>query len=100
VKTPTEIQDLVADVVHRHPSAQIELDPLPSGVCFLWVALEGREFVLEHDPKRGTGVSENHSNTPLFAGHDRAFDRLSDAVAKFQSLLVSATSARAALSRG
>ena len=95
--TPLEIQDLVADVVHQYPSAQIELDPLPSGVCFLWVALASRTFVLEHHPSQGTGVSENLPDTLLFGGHDRAFDLLAGAVLQFKTLLASAAKPALAL---
>jgi len=87
MKTPQHIQDLVAEMVHLHSSAQLELDPLPSGVCFLWVTIGRRNFVLEHDPKAGTGVSENFPGTPPFVGHDEAFTSLEDAVSRFKSLL-------------
>jgi hypothetical protein len=73
MNTPLPLQDLVSDIVHRHTSARLELEPLPSGVCFLWVWLGGRNFVLEFDPKQGAGVSENTPASPAFAGHDRAF---------------------------
>ena len=59
MKTPLELQDLVADVVHSYPPAQFEFDPLPSGVCFFWLTLNGHSFVLEYHPTQGTGVSEN-----------------------------------------
>ena len=87
MKTPLPLQDLVAEVVHAYPEAQVELEPLPSGVCFLWVWLGGRNFVLEFDPKRGAGVSENNSSSPAFAGHDRAFASLEEAVRDFKRLL-------------
>jgi hypothetical protein len=88
MNTPLPLQDLVADIVHKHTSARLELEPLPSGVCFLWVWLGGRNFVLEFDPKLGAGVSENTSETPHFnAGHDRAFDSLEEAVNDFKRLL-------------
>lgn len=93
MKTPRQIQDLVADVVHLHPSAQLELDPLPSGVCFLWVTIGDRQFVLEHSPaapEMGTGVSENLPDTPPFVGHDHAFNSLDEAVACFKQMLVNA----------
>ena len=87
MNTPLPLQDLVADIVHTHTSARLELDPMPSGVCFLWVWLGGRNFVLEFDPKRGAGVSENNSSSPAFAGHDRAFASLEEAVRDFKRLL-------------
>lgn len=95
MNTPHQLQDLVAEIVHLHPSAQLELDPLPSGVCFLRLALNGREFVLEFDPKRGAGVSENFPDTPPFVGHDEAYDSLDRGIARFQELLASAASVAA-----
>ncbi len=70
-------------------AAQLELDPLPSGVCFLWVALAGRNFVLEHHPAEGTGISDL-PNTPLFVGHDHAFAPLDEAIAYLRGLLADA----------
>ena len=90
MSTPIQLQDLVADVAHAHPSAQLEFDPLPSGVCFFWVSLDGRNFVIEYDPKSGAGVSENFPDTPPFIGHDEAFPLLDEAVARFKELLASA----------
>ena len=90
MKAPLPIQDLVAEMVHHHPSAEFRLRPLPSGVCFLWVELNGREFVIEHNPKRGTGVSENFPDTPMFVGHDEAFASLDEAIVRFKSLLADA----------
>ena len=87
MKTPLELQDLVADVVHSYPPAQFEFDPLPSGVCFFWLTLNGHSFVLEYHPTQGTGVSENFPDTPPFIGHDEAFDSLGDAVRRFKTLL-------------
>lgn len=89
MKTPKEIQDLIGEVAHL-PSGRLEFDPLPSGVCFLWVTIGRRDFVLEYDPKEGAGVSENFSDTPLFAGHDAAFDSLDEAIKHFKSLLAEA----------
>ena len=97
MNTPIEIQDLVTAVVHQHPYAQIELDPLPSGVCFLWVSLAGRQFVMEYHPQQGAGVSENLPETPPFVGHDQSFDHLSAAVSHFLALLSTAAPATLAL---
>lgn len=92
MNTPLPLQDLVADIVHKHTSARLELEPLPSGVCFLWVWLGGRNFVLEFDPKQGAGVSENTPAGPAFTGHDRAFASLEEAVHHFKRLLNETTS--------
>ena len=97
MKTPQQIQDLVAEMVHCHPSARLDFDPLPSGVCFLWVTVEGRSFVLEYDPKRGTGVSENLSDTPVFAGHDHGFDSIDQAVTFFKQMVHKAAEESAVL---
>ena len=90
MSAPTPIQDLVGEIAHLHPSAVLELSPLPSGVCFLWVSLNNRDFVIEYDPKRGTGVSENFPDTPLFVGHDEAYPTLEAAITRFRSLLAGA----------
>ena len=87
MKTPQQIQDLVADMVHSHPSARLDFDPLPSGVCFLWVTAESRNFVLEYHPTQGTGVSENLPETPPFTGHDHFFASLDKAVEFFKQLV-------------
>ncbi len=94
MNTPLQLQDLVTEIVHTYPSAQLELDPLPSGVCFLWATVAGRNFVLEFDPKQGTGVSENLPTTPPFVGHDHGFDSLDEAVNRFKQLLAQATRER------
>jgi hypothetical protein len=90
MSTPSELQDLVTEIVRTYPHAQLEFDPLPSGVCFLWVTLGDRNFVIEYSPRQGTGVSENRQDTPPFVGHDAAFASLADGVAKFRELLRSA----------
>src|SRR4051812_21019113 len=90
MNTPSELQDLVSEIVHNYSDAQLEFDPLPSGVCFLRVTLHDRNFVLEYSPTQGAGVSENFPDTPPFVGHDAAFDRLADGVAKFRELVQSA----------
>src|SRR2546423_13922427 len=90
MKTPDRIQDLVAEIVHLYSRAHFELDPLPSGVCFLWVTIGRRHFVLEYHPTEGTGVSENFDDTPPFVGHDVAYDSLEEAINHFKSLLADA----------
>lgn len=87
MNTPFPIRDFVSDIAHDHPSAQLELNPLPSGVRFLWVTLAGRNFVLEYHPSEGTGVSENLPDTPPFVGHDRAFASLEEAITELRGLL-------------
>ena len=87
MKTPKEIQDLVGEVAHL-PSAGLDFDPLPSGVCFLWVTIGRR--LLEYHPTEGTGISENFADTPPFVGHDEAFDSLDEAIKHFKSLLADA----------
>ena len=96
MNTPLQLQDLVGEIAHGYPGAQLELDPLPSGVCFLWVTVGGRHFVIEYEPGRGAGVSENNADTPLFVGHDKAFDSLGDAIQRFRILLAEAAKAEAA----
>ena len=90
MSAPRQLQDLISDVVHAYPTAEMEFDPLPSGVCFLWVTLNGRNFVIEYDPKRSTGVSENLPETPPFVGHDEAYPALETAVRRFKELLADA----------
>jgi len=87
MNTPSELQDLVAEIVRSYPGAQLDFDPLPSGVCFLWGTLGQRNFVIEYSPSQGTGVSENRPNTPPFVGHDMAFASLAEGVARFRELL-------------
>ncbi len=94
MNTPLQLQDLVAEIVHTYPSAQMELDPLPSGVCFLWATVADRNFVLEFHPKQGTGVSENLPSTPPFVGHDHGFDSLDEAVKRFKQMLAKAAQER------
>lgn len=90
MNTPRQLQDLVAEIVHAYPSAQLELDPLPSGVCFLWATVAARNFVLEFDPKQGAGVSENLPDTPPFVGHDHGFSSLDQAIESFKKMLAEA----------
>lgn len=89
MKTPKQIQDLIAEVAHM-PCDKLEFHPLPSGVCFLWVTIGCRHFVLEYAPKEGAGVSENFSDTPPFVGHDVAFNSLDEAINHFKTLLADA----------
>ena len=85
------MQDLVAEIAHVYPAAQLELDPLPSGVCILWVTVADRIFVLEYSPRQGTGVSENLPDTPPFVvGHDHGFASLDEAVTFFKQMLAGA----------
>ena len=90
MSAPIELQDLIAEVAHTYPAAQIEFHPLPSGVCFFWVTLSERNFVIEYSPTRGTGVSENLPDTPPFVGHDEAFDSLPEAIRRFTGMLAEA----------
>ena len=84
---PIELQDFVSELVHSYPRAELQFRPLPSGVCFLWITLRERNFVLEYDPKRGVGISENLPTTPPFVGHDEAYPKLEDGLNKLRSLL-------------
>jgi len=90
MNTPQEIQDLVARVVHRYSDAHLELEPLPSGVCFFWVSFGNRNFCIEHHPRDGTGVSENLPTTTPFDGADRVFPSLREAIEQFERLLADA----------
>ena len=72
------------------PQAQIEFDPLPSGVCWLNVWFGRRNFEMEFSPTRGTGVSENFDDTPPFIGHDAFYVSLDEAANHFKSLLADA----------
>ena len=74
----------------QFPQAQIDFDPLPSGVCWLNVWFGRRNFEMEYSPTRGTGVSENFDHTPPFIGHDEAFDSLDEAASHFKALLADA----------
>jgi len=88
--SPLQLQDLVAEMVHAYPSAKLDFDPLPSGVCFLWITVEGRNFCLEYDPKRGAGVSEITPETPPFSGHDHGFAGLEPAIKFFKQIVAKA----------
>lgn len=90
MKVPKRLQQLVGEIMEEYPQAHIDLDPLPSGVCFLNVWYGRRNFELDYNPTQGTGVSENLDDTPPFIGHDVAFDSLDEAAAKFKSLLADA----------
>jgi len=87
---PAQLQHLVTEIVRGFPSARIEFDPFPSGVCVVHVLLNGREFELDYSPERGTGVSENFDDTPPFIGADEAFESLDAATNRFKALLASA----------
>jgi hypothetical protein len=90
---PLALQDFVAEVVHAHPSAKFEFSPLPSGVCFFWVTIHDRNFVLEYSPQEGVGVSENLADTPPFVGHDHFFPRLEDGIERMRAFLREAAKA-------
>ena len=83
-------QQLVGAIIDQFLEAQIDFEPLPSGVCWLNVWFGRRNFELEHNPTRGTGVSENFEDTPPFIGHDAAFDSFDEAAQHFKSLLADA----------
>ena len=87
MNSPKLIQDLIGEVAHLDGANRLEFDPLPSGVCFLWVTVGRRHFALEYHPTEGIGVSENFKDTLPFVGHDMAFDSLDDAINHFKSLL-------------
>ena len=77
---PSRLLSLVEDLRRGAPSARIEMRVLPSGVVFLNVFPGAREFVLEHWPPDGFGVSENDRDTPPFhVGHDAVFDSAEEA---------------------
>ena len=90
MKAPKELQQFIGAIMDEFPSAQIDFDPLPSGVCWLNVWFGRRNFEMEYSPTRETGVSENFENTPPFIGHDTAFDSLEEAIRHFKSLLADA----------
>ena len=90
MKIPEKLQQLVAQIMEQFPLAQIDFNPLPSGVCWLNVSYGRRHFELEYSPTRGTGVSENFEDTPPFIGHDQAFDSIDQGINHFKSLLVDA----------
>jgi len=90
MNTPKQIQDLVSEAVHVYLDAQIELDPLPSGVCFLWMTINGHNFVMEYHPEEGAGISENTPETVPFSGHDKFFPTLDQAIIFYKQLLAEA----------
>ncbi|HET7624968.1 MAG TPA: hypothetical protein VFM25_06840 [Verrucomicrobiae bacterium] len=90
MKAPRQIQKLIAEIMDDFPQAEIEFEPLPSGVCRLNIWYGRRNFEMEYSPIRGTGVSENFENTPPFTGHDKTFNTLDGAVEHFKSLLADA----------
>ena len=87
MKTPKRLQLLVSEIIDQFPEASIEFDPLPSSVCLLDVWLGRRNFILDYNPTRGTGVSETFADTPPFTGHDVSFDSLDQAAEHFKLLL-------------
>ncbi len=90
MNTPSQLEIFVAEIVRDFPSAHVGWDPFPSGVRVLNVELNGRDFELDYNPERGTGVSENFDDTPPFIGHDESFDSLEQAIQRFKELLSSA----------
>jgi hypothetical protein len=90
MRTHSKIQDLIGEIAHEYSCQRLEMDPLPSGVCFVRVTIGRRHFVLEYAPKEGAGVSENFADTPAFVGHDAAFDSLDEGIKHFKSLLADA----------
>ena len=90
MSAPYILQELVSDIVHTYPDARIDFAPLPSGVCILATSLHGRDFELDYNPKRSTGVSENFQDTPPFIGHDEVFDTLEAGIVRFKSFLADA----------
>lgn len=95
MKVPKQLQRLISGILEEFPRAQIEFDPLPSGVCLLDVWYGRRNFELDYHPTQGTGVSENFDDTPPFIGSDKAFDSLDEAVGHFKSLLADAAQTEA-----
>ena len=87
MNTPQQIQDLIGEIAHLPACRRLELNPLPSGVCFVRVTIGHRNFVLEYDPVAGTGLSENFHDTPPFIGHDAAYASLDEAINQFRTLL-------------
>ena len=98
MNTPIQLQELVAEIVRVYPTARFEFKPLPSGVCLLYVVLNGREFELDYSPNRVTGVSENFEDTPPFIGHDEVFPTIDEAIARFKAFLADAALNESAVS--
>ncbi|MCI0744508.1 MAG: hypothetical protein L0Y58_03785 [Verrucomicrobia subdivision 3 bacterium] len=96
MSAPLEFLELIAEVVRTYPVTWMEYDPLPSGVCFFWVSIGEREFVIEYHPTRETGVSENFPDTPPFVGHDEVYPSLTDAIRRFKAMLADAAQSQAA----
>lgn len=95
MKTPDEIKGLMSAVTDICPDASLRFHALPSGICFVRVAIGRRHFVLEYHPVEGAGISENLDDTPGFVGHDDVFKSLPEAVEHFKSLLASAAKTEA-----
>jgi hypothetical protein len=96
MSAPRELQELVGEIARAYPSAHIDFDPLPSGVCFLWATVADRNFVMEYDPKRGVGVSENTAETPAFVGHDEVYPTLTVGIERYKAMLAEAARNEAA----
>ena len=87
MKTPIQLQELVSEIIRDYPRARLNFKPLPSGVCLLYVVLNGREFEFDYSPNGETGVSENFEDTPPFIGHDEVFPTIDEAIARFKAFL-------------
>ncbi len=90
MKTPIQLQELVWEIVRTYPTAKFDFNPLPSGVCLLYVVLNGREFEFDYSPNGETGVSENFEDTPPFIGQDEVFPTVDEAVTRFKAFLADA----------
>ena len=77
---PPRLLSVIQDLRQLAPQLALDLRLLPSRVAFLNVYPGAREFVLEYDPTRGTGISENTDDTlPFDNGHERVFDTVESA---------------------
>ena len=85
---PPRLLSVIQDLRQIAPQIALNLRLLPSGVVFINVHADHREFVLEYSPSRGVGVSENHDDTPPFdIGHDHAFDTVEPAAEQLLALV-------------
>ena len=98
MKTPIQLQELVSEIIRDYPRARLNFKPLPSGVCLLYVVLNGREFEFDYSPNGETGVSENFEDTPPFIGQDEVFPTIDEAVARFKAFLADAALNESAVS--
>ena len=72
---PPRLLSLIQDLRLLAPQLSLDMRVLPSGVVFLNVHPNSREFALEYSPTRGFGISElNDQTTPFDAGHEHVFD--------------------------